>query len=771
MIAHDQDLTALVLDALDAGVVVLSQDQRVVAWNQWMESASGISAEAARGRRLSEIFRGASLNRLNATVTNALEDGASSLLNHSLHPQLLPLKRPTGTELVHTVLVRPVGEKPGRRCLVQVRDVTTEASRERVLRERQKARYDAVVETAPDAILTLDAAGVVQLANPAAARQLGYAADELQGSRLGGLFQDQMAWAGIWRAVLAGENLTQPIELAVTRKDGGPTYAGVTAARWTSQSSVFVTVILRDVSARRSAENALRDLNASLEHRVAERTAERDRMWRLSNDLMLASDRDGRITAVNPAWSALLGIEQAEIEGTPLQSLVVEEDRPVLQAALKAVVGGEPPGRFSVRMADRDGQCSVVEWSAAYVDGFVQAVGRDVTAEREAAQALERAQEELRQSRKMEALGQLTGGIAHDFNNLLTGIIGSMDILKRRMAAGRYEDTERFMDAAVASANRAAALTHRLLAFARAQPLDPKPIDVNRLVRGMEELLRRSLGEKVELAIEPDQDVWPIRVDANQLENAVLNLAINARDAMPGGGELSIQTRNASVTDADATSEIGPGDYAVICVSDTGVGISPEVLSKVFDPFFTTKPIGKGTGLGLSMIYGFAKQTGGHVRIDSKVGSGTKVALYLPRYAGPVVFEEPGPARALPKGHGETVLVVEDDAAVRLLIGEVLRDFGYATIEAHDGAAAVPVLGSNVRLDLMITDVGLPGLDGRQLAELARRHRPGLKVLFVTAYVDRSDGFSEFMDGRMGLIRKPFALDALALKISDMIRL
>ncbi len=304
----------------------------------------------------------------------------------------------------------------------------------------------------------------------------------------------------------------------------------------------------------------------------------------------------------------------------------------------------------------------------------------------------ETAEEKLRQSQKMEAIGQLTGGIAHDFNNMLTGITGSLDLVRRRLDGGRNDDIIRFMDAASTSAQRAAALTHRLLAFARRQTLDTKPSDVNALIASMDDMLRRTLGEHVRFEIVLGAGLWPALIDANQLESAILNLALNARDAMPDGGKLTIETSNTlrDKTHSVAEEEVAPGPYVVICVSDTGSGMTADTVAKVFDPFFTTKPVGLGTGLGLSMIYGFAKQSGGHIRIDSEVGHGTMVKLYLPRaLEGERMVGEAREAEA-PRGRGETVLVVEDDPTVRLLIIEVLKELGYKHHEASDSREAIP---------------------------------------------------------------------------------
>jgi DNA-binding response OmpR family regulator len=371
----------------------------------------------------------------------------------------------------------------------------------------------------------------------------------------------------------------------------------------------------------------------------------------------------------------------------------------------------------------------------------------------------------------MEAVGQLTGGIAHDFNNLLTGISGSLDLIRRRLDTGRLTDIPRLMDAATVSAQRAAALTHRLLAFARRQSLDTKPHDVNALVVGMEDMLRRTIGETIAFETALSADLWRALADANQLENALLNLVINARDAMPEGGKLTIETTNIRLDQAftNHNNEEVAGDYVVIAVSDTGVGMAPDVVAKAFDPFFTTKPIGQGTGLGLSMIYGFVKQSGGHVRLYSEVGRGTTVKLFLSR-ADHDLASEPAPAKiSAPQGRGETVLVVEDDATVRLLMTQVLDELGYRYLEAPDAQTAIPFLQSGRPIDLLVSDVGLPNMNGRQLAEIAREHRPDLKILFVTGYAETAASRGDFLAPGMEMMTKPFALDQLGAKIRDLI--
>ncbi len=728
-------------------------------------------AASVAGRCLEDVFPCVASTRLIQALSDAATYGVSSVLTHSLHASLFPLRTSDGKDMIHNVAVRQIEREPAL-CLVQITDVTAATERERVLRDRQNARYDAVVESAPDPILTLNTDGVIQMANPAAGRQFRCRAGELTGQPISALIQNKKPWAEVWAAVLSGSPPSRPTELMARRTDGTPTYLEVSASAWQSDQRTFVTAIFRDINERRAAEEALRGLNQTLEQRVAERTADRDRMWRLTTDVMLVVHRDGTIASANPAWKSLLGWDEAALIGAPLRDFIVPEDHPLLRSVLNEMAQGRTARMFELGVRSREGGSRQLAWSAVMADDLLQAVGRDVTAQREAQAALAKTEEALRQSQKMEALGQLTGGIAHDFNNLLTGILGAMDIMKRRIASGRLEDVQRFMDAASTSAQRAAALTHRLLAFARRQPLDPRPVDVNQLICGMEDLLRRSVGEQVAMEFALADGLWQAITDANQLENALLNLVINGRDAMPEGGRIVIGTARAVIRAADASpqSEVEPGDYTVICVTDTGIGMTPETLAKVFDPFFTTKPIGQGTGLGLSMVYGFAKQSRGHVRIDSEVGRGTTVRLYLPRHDHANVERAAPLAReAMPHGDGETVLLVEDEPSVRMLIADVLQELGYAAVEAPDAETALPVLASDRRLDLMITDVGLPGLSGRQLADIAREHRPDLKVLFVTGYTGHAARRADFLAPGMQMVTKPFSLEAVAVTIREMI--
>lgn len=623
-----------------------------------MATASGYHAADVHGKTLEQVFPKANLALLAAAIGSALASGASSLLTHVLHPTLLPLKTRAGRTLLHDVTVSAVSDRADAACLVHVADVTMATRRERFLRDRQNARYDAVVASAPDSILTLDSDGVIRQANPSAIAQFTHVQKQLVGINAALLFGEQTAWTDAWRAVLEDNAAPAPVELVTQRPDGVTGYFEVSLSRWQTDSRLFVTAIFRDTTDRRAASDALATLNTTLEQRVEERTAR-----------------------------------------------------------------------------------------------------------------LMEAEEALRQSQKMEALGQLTGGIAHDFNNLLQGIGGALDMVQKRITEGRINETGRFLKAALASAERASSLTHRLLAFSRRQPVDPRPLALNDLIASTEELLRRSIGERIKMTIRAAGDLWLIRCDANQLENALLNLAINARDAMADGGTLTITTCNKvfGATEA-ALRDVKAGDYVCMTVTDTGMGMPAEVQARAFDPFYTTKPIGQGTGLGLSMIYGFVRQSNGGVRIESKVGMGTTIEISLPRFVGdldPLASAAPATGDSH-LASGEVVLVVEDEDVVRLLVAEVLSDLGFRALEATDGPSALRILQSSQRIDLLITDVGLPDVNGRQVADAGRMKRPHLKVLFMTGYAETAAS-GELLDKGMELISKPFTMDGLAAKIRQVI--
>ena len=583
-----------------------------------------------------------------------------------------------------------------------------------------------------------------------------------------------------WKGAVAGRHVYD-IEYRIRRHDGSYRWFKTRATPLRDRSGRtlqwFGTATdIEDLVQARELQGRLRD---ELEQLVQSRTLERDRIWNVSMDLLLVADIDGAWLSVNPAWTATLGWQESELVGQSYAWLVHPEDRAKTAAEIASLAGGNKTQRFENRFRHKQGGYRTLSWMATPENRRIYAVARDVTAEREAAESLRHAEEALRQAQKMDAIGQLTGGIAHDFNNLLQGIIGSLEIARRQLDDASAPTVSSHLDDAMTAATRAAELTHRLLAFARRQSLEYKSVCINDLIDSMMPLLARTLGPQIRVEYMPQTDLWPARCDVGQLESALLNLSLNARDAMPQGGVLRIATANRVVDAELAAQHPGkkPGEYVSLTVSDNGSGMTPDVVSRAFDPFFTTKPIGQGTGLGLSMIYGFAKQSGGHVWLDSIPGEGTTVQLCLPRdverpepsSAAVSVEEAATGADETPEGRGETILVVEDNEAVRLLVTAVLRELGYSTLEAHDGETALPILESAAHIDLMISDVGLPGMNGRQLAEIARELRPDLPVLFATGYAAGATVRGDFLDTNMAMVSKPFTLEELAQRVSEML--
>ena len=590
------------------------------------------------------------------------------------------------------------------------------------------------------------------------------------------------AWVARYGHVLrTGEPIRFEQELVATGR-----YLSLSSFRIEPPERKQVAVLFQDVTERRRAELALRQLNQTLEQRVASALAER----RVLADIVEGTAALVQVVDNDFRWLAVNGAAAREFEQvfgvTPRvgeRMLDLLSDQPENQAQVRSVWSRALAGEEFVEVeafGDPDGyrrfyemRFGVLRDDMGLQAGAYQFV-YDVTERLEEQDRLREAEEALRQAQKMEAVGQLTGGLAHDFNNLLSGISGSFEMIGTRLSQGRSRDVEKYLAAGQGAARRAAALTHRLLAFSRRQTLSPRPIVINRLMADFVELVRRTVGPSIKVETVAAGGLWATLVDDNQLENALLNLCINARDAMPDGGRITIETGNKWL-DRRAADERGmePGQYVCVCVSDTGVGMDKTIQERVFDPFFTTKPMGEGTGLGLSMVYGFARQSHGHVRIYSEVGQGTMVCIYLPRHFGEEAAPEtdvhavlPAPAAA-----GETVLVVDDEPTVRMLIVDALQELGYACAEAADGPAGLRLLQSNARFDLLITDVGLPGgLNGRQVADAARALRPELKVMFITGYAENAALNHGHIQPGMEVLTKPFAVSDLAARVDRMIR-
>jgi PAS domain S-box-containing protein len=576
---------------------------------------------------------------------------------------------------------------------------------------------------------------------PATAAEVARAIDRVvaEGRSLGGIEVD-------------GETPASPGEIRSWLTSFFPVFGASGAVDY-----VGVTVI--DITERRRAEAAVKELNRTLEARVADRTAERDRMWRLSTDLMLVAHLDSTVVAINPAWTSLLGWVEEDLIGRPFLEFVHPDDLAATVAEAGELAQGVATYSFQNRYRHKDGSYRWLSWTAVTGEEFIHGAARDITAERQAQEQLAEAQEALRQSQKMEAMGQLTGGVAHDFNNLLTPIVGSLDMLQRKGLGGARE--QRLIAGAMQSADRAKTLVQRLLAFARRQPLQPTAVDVGRLVAGMADLLASTTGPQVKVMVDVASDLPPAQADPNQLEMALLNLGVNARDAMPDGGTLRIKA-SAETVAPSANPSLAPGIYVRLSVADTGIGMDQATLTRAVEPFFSTKGVGHGTGLGLSMAHGLALQLGGALTIDSRLGEGTDVALWLPKGSEEADELVSAPATGHERFAG-TVLLVDDEELVRLSTADMLTDLGYQVVEAGSGEQALKLIADGLRPNLLVTDHLMPGMTGTQLARAARGGLPGLPVLLVSGYAER-DG----IEPDLPRLTKPFRNAELAESLASL---
>jgi PAS domain S-box-containing protein len=672
----------------------------------------------------------------------------------------------------------------------------------------------AVIDALPDCILLVEPDAAVICANAAALRTLRRDPAAVAGHSLYDLIEDPANLAPAYLRRSAGALQPVPGTLVFRMADQPPLEMRCEGSRIRLGDRTLGPVLLH-CPPKREAVSRFRILNekiADLTREIVARRAaedalrENERQFRTLADtiptLVWMAQPDGWIFWFNRRWYEYTGTASEAMEGWGWQSV---HDPAVLPAVLDgwrhSIATGEPFEMvFPLRGADgrfrpfltrivpvRDQQGRITRWFGTNTDIADQQAAQDtlrhlneVLERRVAAEVRQRmaAEEALRHAQKMEAIGQLTGGIAHDFNNILHVILGNLDALRRAAGADltglAIGEFERLVANATRGAERAATLTQRLLAFGRRQPLNPAAIDVNRLAASMSELLRRTLGEAISIETVLGGGVWRTVADANQLESALLNLAVNARDAMPNGGKLTIETANAYLDDgyAGAHREVEAGQYVMVAVSDTGTGMTREVMERAFEPFFTTKEVGQGTGLGLSQVYGFVKQSGGHVKLYSEPGEGTTVRLYLPRMAAAPAIAEAAATETYVGAGGtdQLVLLVEDDPDVRANTIDMLRDLGYGVLAAADGPSALPLLESNPNIALLLTDVGLPGgLNGRQLADEARRRHPGLRVLFATGYARNAIGHHGRLDPGVELITKPYSMASLGAKLRQML--
>jgi len=736
-----------VLDALDVGVIVLDQHARVVGWNDWISRATGHDKETVVGRPLIEIFPELTSTRLPAVIEEALQIGSSSILTHTLN-KLLPLLGEHGRQILHNIVVRPVwSDDGGRCCLLQINDVTVAVARERVLRERQNARYHAIVDSAPDAIVTIGLDRTIQWVNNAAERVFGYAMTELLDRKIDFLLP---ATGEAAQAFVELSDETRSLAITARRKDGELGHFDVSLGRWHADERVFVTTIWRDVTERMAVEVALR-----------ESEGRQRALLEALPQLVWTCDPAGLCDYFNPQWQIYTGAPLADHIGDGWRNVIHGDDRDGFANSWDAALASGTIFDSDARLRSADGSYRWFKMRSIPVlqaDGTISrwfGTATDITDHVEARDALRRSNEELEavvvertrerelalrqlhEAQKMETIGQLTGGIAHDFNNLLAVILGSLSLLKK----GLPEDprTSRLLDGALQGAERGATLTKRLLAFARRQELKLEAVETQKLIPDMMDFLRQSIGPSIAIHIDILPDVRPVKIDANQLELALMNLAVNARDAMPTGGALTISCRNETNQNREAVAHLPAGDFVRISVSDTGQGMSDATLAKAMEPFFTTKGVGKGTGLGLSMVHGLTAQSGGAMRIDSQLGQGTTVNLWLP-CAGSDDKRHLSSTQAPSMPHIASqrlrILLVDDDALVRMNTAYLLMDLGHSVMEVASGAQAIQLLDADDRFDVLITDYAMPGMTGLDLATKLGTTRPNLPIVIATGYAE-----------------------------------
>ncbi len=631
--------------------------------------------------------------------------------------------------------------------------LSRQAASEREEHGERERLFSAVIESSHDAIILMTLDGTITSWNKAAERLSGFTASEAIGNNIDIVNPPEIRVEErpLRHQIARGEAIDHHDTVRL-HKDGSRRDISlvISPIRSATGEVVGASAIARDITARKRAERAL-----------SQEIEERRRIFETSQDLILVTDTKGTFVQVSPSSMTILGYQAAEMIGHTAVEFIHPDDLDSTRNEMRLARRGHQMRNFETRYVHKDGHAVTLTWMGNWSEPVQRHffVGRDLT-EKQAAEA------QFRQAQKMEAVGQLTGGIAHDFNNILTVITGTIGILAEAVAdRPELEAIAKMIDEA---AERGGQLTKHLLAFARKQPLQPREIDINNLVLETVKLLRPTLGEHIQIDPLLAADSWPALVDPNQLTTAILNLALNARDAMPNGGSLAIETKNTYLDEAYAelNLEVTPGHYVMIAVSDTGAGISPKNLERVFDPFFTTKEVGKGTGLGLSMVYGLVKQSNGHIKIYSEEGHGTSVKMYLPRATGTDQGATEMPALAPLSGGQEAILIVEDDALVRKYVVTQIRGLGYTTLEAGNAVEALAIIDSDAVIDLLFTDVIMPGaMNGRRLVDEALKRRPALKTLFTSGYTENAIVHHGRLDSGVLLLAKPYRKPELARMI------
>jgi PAS domain S-box-containing protein len=761
-----------VINQLDAGVIVLDDRAAVVSWNDWIERASGVSRDAALGKTLSEVFPELSDSRLLAVIDEALRIGNSSILTHTLN-KLLPLRSEDGQALLHNVVVRPAPMGETIACMVQITDVTVAVIRERVLRERQNARYHAIVDSATDPIVTADAEGKIHWVNAACERVFGFRAAELLGKGIDTLLDEPGALTAGLADIALGTDATV---VKGRQRDGRIADFGVSFGRWRSDDRLFVTTIWRDLTDRMAAEVALRE------------SERRQRaLLEALPQLVWACGSNGDCDYFNPQWRVYTGAAPEEHLGWGWLKVAHPDDREALERAWRAALSGGGPFDVDARLRRADGayhwfklraiplrdrDAATTRWfgTATEIGDLVEARETLRRSNSELEQIITQRTHErelvlrqLHESQKMESIGQLTGGVAHDFNNLLAVVLGSLRMLKKRLPDDPRVTT--LIEGAIQGAERGATLTKRLLAFARRQDLKPEAVEISELIPNLTDFLRQAVGPNISVDLVIGTDVHPVKIDSNQFELALMNLAVNARDAMPNGGRLVITCHDADspVTLGDCPPDQQSGKYVCIGIADTGAGMDAETLAKATEPFFTTKGVGKGTGLGLSMVHGLMAQSGGSMQITSEVGKGTLVTLWLPqaerdKIARSLVQSVP---QSVSFARSTRILLVDDDSLVGTNTGYMLADLGHSAVHASSGHQALRILETDPKFDVVITDYAMPGMNGLDLAKAIRELHPEMKIIIASGYAEVSQPVTlEF-----ARLNKPYSTQELAIAL------